>query len=155
MTSHDRSSIRKILQQYENYSLKESNKRGDSIQGNNRHIPVYQFDLNGQFIQKYESRKQAEENTGIKAKSIWHAIASNGTAGGFQWCYFENINNIKPRKGRIYRQKVIQKDKESKIIAVYTSAAEASRQTGISAIQIRKVCQGKGLTAGGYYWEYK
>ena len=40
---------------------------------------------------------------------------------------YENINNIKPKKGRIYKQKVVQKNKENKIIAIYTSAAEASR----------------------------
>lgn len=41
------------------------------------------------------------------------------------------------------------------LVAVFESAAEASRKTGISDIQIRKVCQGKGITAGGYYWNYR
>lgn len=152
---HDRSSIRKILSDYENYSLEESNKRGDSIQGLNRLLEVYQFSLDGTFIAKYNSRKEAEEKTGIKASAIWAAIKSKGTSGGFQWCYKEDKDTIKPKKGRKYRQKVVQKNKEGQIVEIYESAAEASRKTNISATQIRNVCQGKGYTAGGYYWSYK
>lgn len=37
----------------------------------------------------------------------------------------------------------------------FKSAAEAERQTKVSAAQIRKVCQGKGMTAGGYVWSYE
>ena len=43
---------------------------------------------------------------------------------------------------------------KQKKIAIFKSAAEASRQTNISSAQIRKVCQNKGLTAGGYKWQY-
>ena len=69
--------------------------------------------------------------------------------------YPEDKNDIKPQKGQIYKQKVEQLNKDKETIAIYESAADASRQTGISVTQIRKVCQGKGYTAGGYYWRYR
>ena len=40
----------------------------------------------------------------------------------------------------------------NKIIATFKSAEEASRQTGIDASSIRKVCRRKRKTAGGYIW---
>ena len=37
---------------------------------------------------------------------------------------------------------------------VYSSAAEAQRQTGIDSSAIIKVCRGKLKSTGGYHWEY-
>lgn len=154
-SGHNRSAVRKKLQAYQNYSLEESNKRGDAIQGENRHIPVCQFSLDGIFIKEFSSCSEAELATGISAKAIWASIKNKGTSGGYIWCYPEDKEYVKPRKGQIYKQKVEQRSKEKELIAVFESAAEASRKTGISDIQIRKVCQGKGITAGGYYWNYR
>lgn len=154
-TGHDRSSIRKKLQSYPKYSQEESNRRGDKVQGEGRRIPIYQFSLDGEFLQKFSSCSEAEEKTGVGAKAIWAAIKSKGTSGGYIWCYSEDKNNIEPRKGRLYKQKVEQRDKFKNLIDVFESAAEASRKTGISDIQIRRVCQGKNITAGGYYWNYR
>lgn len=154
-TGHDRSSIRKKLQSYPKYSQEESNRRGDKTQGEGRRIPIYQFSLDGEFLQEFSSCSEAEEKTGVKAKAIWAAIKNKGTSGGYIWCYSEDKNNIKPRKGRLYKQKVEQRDKFKNLIDVFESAAEASRKTGISDIQIRRVCQGKNITAGGYYWNYR
>lgn len=39
-------------------------------------------------------------------------------------------------------------------IETYGSFQEAERETGIPHQNIRKVCQGKRITAGGYSWEY-
>lgn len=154
-TGHDRSSIRKKLQSYPKYSQEESNRRGDKIQGEGRRIPICQFSLKGEFLQEFSSCSEAEEKTGVGAKAIWAAIKNKGTSGGYIWCYSEDKNNIKPRKGRLYKQKVEQRDKFKNLIDVFESAAEASRKTGISDIQIRRVCQGKNITAGGYYWNYR
>lgn len=41
-----------------------------------------------------------------------------------------------------------------KLITVYLSAAEASRQTNIPQSNITYCCQGKRKTAGGYIWKY-
>lgn len=41
-----------------------------------------------------------------------------------------------------------------KLITIYPSASEASRQTGIQQSNITDCCRGKRKTAGGYIWKY-
>lgn len=48
---------------------------------------------------------------------------------------------------------VIQISKDGSVIAEYVSYSEATRQTNIHNID--NVCNGKRITAGGYFWKYK
>ena len=50
---------------------------------------------------------------------------------------------------------VEQYDKQGELLAVYFSARETHRQTGVSYKQISKVCNGKAKTASGYFWSFK
>lgn len=155
--NHDRSVIRGILKNYENYSIDESNRRGDSIQANNRFKKVLQYDLNGKYLNSFKNMKDAERSTGVSSKNIFEAIRHlSQTAGGFQWRYEDDADipiDIS-KKARIYKQKVCQIDKNNKkIINTYESASEASRITNISDISIRRACKNRG-SAGGYCWEY-
>lgn len=50
---------------------------------------------------------------------------------------------------------VVQFSKEGLQLAVFRSAAEAERQTGVRHPDIAKVCKGKGKTAGGFIWRYQ
>lgn len=49
---------------------------------------------------------------------------------------------------------VAQKDDNGKIINVFSCAGEASRETGVCAVNIAHVCNGERKHAGGYVWEY-
>lgn len=50
---------------------------------------------------------------------------------------------------------VAQLDRESgEVIAEYPSLHEAGRATGIAWQNIWKVCDGRRMTAGGYFWKY-
>lgn len=42
----------------------------------------------------------------------------------------------------------------NKVIAVYESAREAEKQTGVSHKKISVCCHGKAKTAGGFKWEF-
>lgn len=158
ITEHNRSAIRTVLQRYENYSLEESNLRGDRIQGQDRWRKVVQYTVQGKFVNIFNNMADAENVTGISRKNIWCALSGDSlTAGGYQWRCEDDSNapqNIEP-KARIYKQPVCQLDKNDVLVAVYESASEASRTTGISSVQIRRVCGGKGMTAGGYKWKYQ
>lgn len=159
-TSHNRGAIRKILQTYENYSIEESNKRGDLIQSKNRFQTINQYDLKGNFINSFYNMYEAERQTGISSKNIWNAVhLYQKTCGGYQWRFNDDkehlVTDISNEKVRKYKQKVQQINKETnEIIKIYDSAAEASRQTKVNASCIRNVCQGKSITAGGYKWQY-
>ena len=98
----------------------------------------------------------AQRKTGISQKNIFNAVAHKGySAGGYQWKYIDDDYTITDisNKTKRWKQAVVQilEDKETE----YESAAEASRQTGISSVCIRRVCKGENLTAGGYKWKYK
>ena len=156
-TGHDRSSIRAILQGYENYSIEESNRRGDAIQAKNRWKKIKQYSVEGKLLNIYDNAHEAERQTGISNKTIWYAVNhKQKLSGGFQWRYEDDttpVENLSLTKYRISKE--IEQLKNNKIINTFKTAAEASRETGISDTCIRRVCQGKGKTAGGFEWRYK
>lgn len=154
---HDRSAIRAILQTYDNYSVEESNRRGDSIQAKNRWKKVKQFSLKGDFLNIFDNAHDAERQTGISNKTIWLAVNhKQQQSGGFQWRYEDDPTPVENLSlGKIRISKEVQQLKNNQIIKTFKTAAEASRQTGISDAMIRRVCQGKSKTAGGYEWKYK
>lgn len=53
------------------------------------------------------------------------------------------------------KRSVVQYDLQNNLIAIYESAAEAMRQTGINNRGISLVCNGKRKTAGGYIWRFQ
>ena len=79
------------------------------------------------------------------------------TAGGFQWIFEKEEEKPLPlEKIRKYNQKVSQYDpKTGEKIAIFESAAEADRITGISAATIRNCCKGKQKTSGKFIWKYE
>jgi group I intron endonuclease len=158
ITGHNRSAIREVLRSYKNYSMEESHIRGDKFQGQNRQKRVLQYNLRGELLHIFDSRDDAAIATGVDKRNIWMALSGSGlTAGCYQWRYEDddNIPQDIEQKARIYKRPVCQFDKNDVLVAVYESASDASRITGISDIQIRKVCGGKGMTAGGYKWKYQ
>ena len=69
--------------------------------------------------------------------------------------------DIKPSKKCLqamankYSKPVYQFDCHGKFIKEYPSLTEAERSTGISKTNIRRVIQGKCITAGGFVWKLK
>lgn len=87
---------------------------------------------------------------------------TNNAVCNLEWCdhkYNLNYGTVKEKIGNANRNgkfwsKKISQYKDGILIATYPSAAEAERQTGISASAIRKVCLNRPrfITAGGYKW---
>lgn len=150
--------IQKYLQNYKNYSIKESNKRGflRSQKNNQKKNPVKQYDLWGNFIAEYESYEQAEKITKIDSVLIGRVV--NGRqkqAGGYQWLSLDQppkdlTKSISLKFG------VIQYDLNGKEIKRYISIAIAAKEMGCDSENITRVCKHqKGRkTACGYKWEY-
>lgn len=64
----------------------------DCSGGNNSQAKkVYQFTLKGDFINVYNSSKEANEKTGTNRGGISNACISNKTANGFLWVYEDNV----------------------------------------------------------------
>lgn len=183
---NDRSAIRNVLKQYDDYIyVKENNifhrkipnvneqdevvnncsrkgrgkdKKKRKVTYRYHHKRILQYDLKGNYLNKFLNMHDAERKTGVSAKNIHLAVNHKQKhAGNYQW-RFEDDKDIPTdisQEIKIYKQKVKQIDKtNNKIINVFESAAEASRITGINSICIREVCHGDRITAGGFKWEY-
>lgn len=51
-------------------------------------------------------------------------------------------------------QKIVQKDKDGKQIAIFDSCSRVYAELGICPNSIMQVCKGKAKTAGGFKWKY-
>lgn len=154
---HDRSAIKKYLVGWSDYSEQEARSRGNRLMWKNRGESVEQYSLSGEYIDTFANLADAERCTGVNSKNIWSVVSKNSlSAGGYQWKYASDTTKVDNviKKVKKQKQSVTRINKDG-TTTTYESAAEASRQTGITASQIRKVCQGKGLTAGGYKWYYE
>ena len=124
---------------------------------------VYQFDLNGKFIKKYNSFNSASKETNVCRSKISLCCAGKRlTAGGYIWrkqnveISTEELNKIKANtkfkskdKRAVYKINKITGEKTR-----YESVREAARQNNIQNSSIYAVCSGKRSTAGGYEWKF-
>lgn len=58
---------------------------------------IYQYDLNGNFLNKWESVKEAQEKLGINLMNLSTTIKRNGTLGNYYWSYEFLGNKIEKR----------------------------------------------------------
>lgn len=119
--------------------------------------PVYQFDLQGNFIAKFPNANQAMLVTGVNDAAIGEVCRNpfkpgNNSRGGFLWAFTEHPSKeYQAPKGTPKR--TLQLDKDNHVIAEFTSAREASRATGICYKRISAAITGRQKTAGGFKWE--
>lgn len=86
----------------------------------------------------------------------------NNNVGNLEWCTHQYNNSYginKPTTNAINARKkpVCQYTVDGKLIAVYESACEAQRKTGVRQQNISGCCLQRKYfkTAGGYVWKYK
>jgi len=123
---------------------------------------VYQYDLELNFIKKYDSIKQAFDETGILISSISSCcVGRNKTSCGFYWSHTE-INDsdkqtiilsfkIKPQPN----SKIIYQYKNDILINKFDSISEAARINNISLHSISNCARDVSKSAGGYIWKYE
>lgn len=118
---------------------------------------IYQFDLNGKLIKKWNCGKDIERELGYYSQSIYDCCNNkkkNRTAYGFQWSY-KNKNMPKTKandKGQGI--KIYQYTKKLKYVRSYPSALEASKKLGKTPVSITNCANGKNhnKTAHGFVW---
>ena len=116
-------------------------------------VPIKQYDLNGKYLNTFESLTIAEQKTGINYTSISQCISGKLlTSGGFLWTAIGKrpINYINPQE-----KIVIQRDKQGNLIQKFKSISEASNSTKINLSSISENCLNKRLSAGGFVWHFE
>lgn len=122
-------------------------------------IEVYQYSLNGEFLNKHISYSKAAKAVGALASDIREAalLKSKSTCKGFQWRLekFDSITPIKVKKVRTEKLvEIFQYDLNGNFIAKYRGSKEASELTGTNRTAIRNVLSEIAQTANDFYWSY-
>ena len=125
---------------------------------------VLQYDLDGNFIKRYATVKEAQETTGVNHSKI-SAVArgERKTAGGYVWKYTHEPRHQKNKPSRVYDvtkdksvKAVIQYDPDGNFIAEYPSIAMASNSNEkFDSTNIINNLKGRTKHAYGYVWKYK
>lgn len=115
---------------------------------------VSQYNLNGVYINSFNSIREASKLTSINVGNIGACCKGNyKSAGGFIWRY---IDDDLPKK---YTNKTIrsvqQFDLEGNLIGKFDSLVEAARKTGSRPNCIQMCCVGKYKNSNGYIWKYE
>lgn len=140
---------------YNGYNL---TKGGNDFPSNIEKVkrPVKQYDLQGNYIQTFSSIKEAQNI--FQNYHIGDCCrGQRKTAAGYQWVFSEpkeNENVISYNIQSHGPQQVIQYDLQGKQIQIFESINKAAEKLNIHPSIILKVCQHKGITAGGYRWTY-
>ena len=135
------------------YDSKESGYNSDNGGGIKKN--VYQYNIeDGLLIEEYDSLESAANAINVGKTAISNTcLGHNRTCKGFYWSYI--LTEPFVIETDLRKKKVIQFDLEGNKLAIFSSVAEASRQTGVSKTCISRVCRGERNCAGGFRWSYK
>lgn len=115
---------------------------------------VYQYDLQGNFIKRYDTVKEAAKETGINFVGISKCRSgSRLSAGGYIWKY--KLENNVSRQTHYYKKPILQFDLEGHLIKEWESATAASKILQCHRKSIVNACLGKAKISHGYIWKYK
>lgn len=133
---------------------------GGECSAEQNNVSVNQYSFSGKYIKTWPSMKDASEAFGVfheGGSQIGMACAGKcKSAHGYLWRYADGNKNIEPYRND-HIKKVVQCDMNGNPIKTWGRIADASRELGIDAGTITKVCKDKYpqyKTAGGYIWRY-
>lgn len=118
-----------------------------------REIPVCQYDLQGNFIKEYSTMAEAAKETNTP---LYH-IREQSVYNKFLWLHKNNTQSPQERLNQLsnltHDLLVIQQYNEfGELIAEFSNAADASKETGINISSIKAAYSGKQVSAGGFLW---
>jgi HNH endonuclease/NUMOD4 motif/NUMOD1 domain len=134
----------------------ENSRHSRDVLGNKSYTrSVIQKKLDGTFVKKYQSMKEAEISTGINSRSICSvAQGKRRHSGGFCWVYEEDFKEGVPMRRLVQCKKVDQYSKNNKYIKTFPSLKEAAEEVGALPSNITNACIGRLKTSKGYIWKY-
>jgi len=121
--------------------------------------PVYQYDLDGNFIQKHKCCADAEKMIGAYQGAMVHVMYESkvGMWRGYRWSFeFKTKEQWKEilKKNKSSIKPVAQLDDYGHEIKRYNSTKEASIAMKVSISAISACIRGKSKHAAGYKWRH-
>lgn len=121
-----------------------------AVEANNK--PVMQFDLDGNYIRTFESRKEAGESVDRDPTQISECCNTKGkSCAGYQWCNVDDSDKIKPYINKHETVGTVVQLLNNTVINVFKNAKKAAKETGINATTIYK-CIKQRTIGCGFYW---
>lgn len=138
---------------YGNENVYNISDGGEGITGVREKV-VLQFNINGEFINRFDSGRIASAETGISYGTIMNCCNHRSkSAGEFLWKFYDDETELIIPQNIIKKNiEVHQYDLQGNYIATFPSIKIASTKLGISDSQISSSCKSE-ITAGGYQWK--
>lgn len=133
-----------------------NNKIGKKLgKDSGRSKNIYQYSLDGKYLNHYYGAMEAERLTGINHSLITACCRGERKSGGkYMWSYEKN-DKIKPYKLITNPGiKVNQYDENRNFLKTFDNIHEAHIVTGANEQNISACCRGVRKMCGGYIWEY-
>lgn len=130
------------------YNIKDGGSIGGCTPPENRSLPVYQYDLDGNFIKKWNTLSEAKKKYG---KSIY-PNHENRSFYGFLWSYtdYETMLPYTPQNSKL-NNPIYQYDYDGNFIKRWNSQKDAIEKFGLT---IRQSANGYHVLGSGYRWSY-
>lgn len=144
----------------------ESEEYAEAHRGANNHRAqaVRQYDLDGNFINEFDTLTQATIKTGVNTSKICAVCKGRRkTAGGYRWAYANDKHQTSSRKNYVYTpanyktsKPVIQYDLDGNVVSEYHSVNDVVRNNpNMNRSAIQQNLRNKSKTAYGYIWKFK
>lgn len=137
--------------------INSPNARGKTGSLSKLSVPVFQYDLDGNYVNSFVGQAEAYRVTGIIQSDISKACNNGTTAGGYFWLKdkYDKIEVKLEKKRIIKNRKIIQYGKDGEFIKEWESAKQINIELGYRAHTIRACCSGQIEISNGYKWSYK
>lgn len=119
---------------------------------------VYQYDLDGNLIKKWNSLADIEDELGYSRINISHCCLEYKhvpSAYGYIWSYEQKDNMQYINKNKQKQKKIYQFTKDMELIKVWNNLEDIEHELNYSKSTISACCRCKTKTAHGYIWRYK
>lgn len=141
------------------YNIASGGFGGCTVKGSLHHNSkkVYQYDLQGNFIQEWENAQRASEKLKISVSDI-HVMCRNKEgirkAGNYMWSYFK-VDHMIPyvREGHS-KNSILQIDKDFNIICEYKNISYIDSLL-YDKEKVTMCCKKQNISHKNFYWVYK
>lgn len=122
---------------------------------------VYQYDIDGKFIKKWESINLAAQNLDIFSTNIVSCLKKKiKSTKGYRWSYkkHKKLEPILRLTGKFQKtkKKVYKLDiKSDKILEIFDCVNDAAKSVNIHPGKISQCCNGKRKTCRNFKWSFK
>lgn len=148
-----------ITEEIRKKMIENSALRGKHGKDHPMSTKVYRYDLEGNYIDYFESLTDAANFLGINYTGITHAINDSNMKQykHFQWFYTfqgDRIPSVKYWYENRHKKVVMLDIETNKRIRIFKSVTEAANYLNTSTTNISKACKNNKYSCKGYKWKY-